>query len=264
MKKKIVTIGLILIAFILIVYGISQIRKANIPLEKAIVFLNTKGYKSMEAEGFGTISLYYYNVSHFDESAFSSTISLIDDEKGILNNINYTITNLEVENDIQLKRMNIILNLDVFNQFTINKIKLGTTNDLIFEVGQLELERHTFSSESTPQGYQITVSSFSDLVQSSSYQKYNISIRNNSSQNIQVGSFKAGISEIVNELLEIGKTIELSIDCTSYFDADYVLVNGFITYSYDDQTYGIHLEPMAYFRPLSGSDLINFIVERTT
>lgn len=264
MKKKIVSMLLILTALALIGYGISQIRKANTPLEKAIVFLTTKGYKSIQSEGFGTLSLYYYNVSQYDESVFSSTVSLIDNTRGTINNLSYSVTDLEVENDIQLKRINIILNLEMYNQFTIHQIKLGGTAELVFEVGELELEKYTFASESTPQGYQITVSSFSDLVQSPSYQKYNISIRNNSNQSIQIERFKAGSSLNVNQLLDIGNVINLNIDCTSYFDADYVLVNGVITYSYHDQEYGLHLESMSFFRTLSGSDLIKYITERMT
>lgn len=262
MKRKFLSTLLILTALALIWFGISQIRKANKPLEKAIVFLNTKGYKSIESEGFGTLSLYYYNVSQFDESGFSTTVSLMDNTRGIISNLSYSITDLEVENDIQLKRINIILNLEMYSQFTIHKIKLGNNDDLIFEVGELELEKHSFVGEPTPQGYQITVSSFSDLVQSPSYQKYNISIRNNSNQHILIESFKAGTSINVNELLEIGNAINLNINCASYFDADYILVNGVVTYSYDDQEYGLHLEPMSFFRTLSGTDLIKYITDR--
>lgn len=186
----------------------------------------------------------------------------MDNTRGTINHLNYTITDLEVENDIQLKRINIILNLEVYNQFTIHQIQLGSASELIFEVGELELEKHTFVSETTPQGYQITVSSFSDLVTSPSYQKYNISILNNSNQDIQINGFKAGNSLTVDELLDKGNVINLNIDCSSYFDADYVLVNGVITYSYDNQTYGLHLEPMSYFRTYSGSDLIQYITGR--
>lgn len=261
MKKNIlITIILVIASLGLVIGGFLMIQNAQKALEKDIVFLETRGYIGVEKNGFGIISLTYFNVNDYDESVFDSTVVIIDHQGQAIEELSYQISILETYDLFVKKSITIALNLNDYEAFTIEKIMLSKALDIKFEIGSVAIVKQSRESESTPQGYQVTISSFSSIPTSPSYQTYTIEVENQSNHDIWIEDFIAGNTEIVNQTLGVSETMNVSIDCSDYFSAKHVIIGGFMTYTHNNQEYSIVLDQMSYQHIMTEAEMVAYIV----
>lgn len=251
MKKVTIIVILFIGVFASSIIGTKLINQNNQEVEPQIVFIETKGYINIDLTGHGIIQLFYYNINNYDESTLSNTLTLISDQQEEIYDLNYTIQTNDTYEFYTKKMIVIQVDLTMYESFNVTKIKFRESLNQVYEIGLLTLQKNNRQSEHTIQGYQVTVSSFSDIPTSKNYQKYVIEILNNSNHAIYLQEIKVGQTVEINQTLDIQQSINIEVDCSSFFDVDYVLVNGYINYISDQNEYTLYL------------DQINYLVEST-
>jgi len=261
MKKVTIITMLIIGVFASFIVGIKLIYQNNQEVEPQIVFIETKGYINIDSTGYGIIQLFYYNINNFDESTLSNTLTLISDQEEEIYDLNYTIHTSDTYEFYTKKRIVIPVDLTMYESFNVTKIKFRESSNQVYEIGLLTLQKNNRQSEQTLQGYQVTISSFSDIPTSKNYQKYVIEIVNNSNHSIYLQEIKVGQTVEINQTLDIQQSIEIEVDCSSFFDVDYVLVNGYINYISEQNEYTLNLDQINYLVESTESEVMSLINE---
>lgn len=261
MKKVTIITMLIIGVFASFIVGIKLIYQNNQEVEPQIVFIETNGYINIDSTGYGMIQLFYYNINNFDESTLSNTLTLISDQEEEIYDLNYTIHTSDTYEFYTKKRIVIPVDLTMYESFNVTKIKFRESSNQVYEIGLLTLQKNNRQSEQTLQGYQVTISSFSDIPTSKNYQKYVIEIVNNSNHSIYLQEIKVGQTVEINQTLDIQQSIEIEVDCSSFFDVDYVLVNGYINYISEQNEYTLNLDQINYLVESTESEVMSLINE---
>jgi len=261
MKKVTIITMLIIGVFASFIVGIKLIYQNNQEVEPQIVFIETNGYINIDSTGYGMIQLFYYNINNFDESTLSNTLTLISDQEEEIYDLNYTIHTSDTYEFYTKKMIVIPVDLTMYESFNVTKIKFRESSNQVYEIGLLTLQKNNRQSEQTLQGYQVTISSFSDIPTSKNYQKYVIEIVNNSNHSIYLQEIKVGQTVEINQTLDIQQSIEIEVDCSSFFDVDYVLVNGYINYISEQNEYTLNLDQINYLVESTESEVMSLINE---
>lgn len=261
MKKVTIIVILFIGVFASSIIGTKLINQNNQEVEPQIVFIETKGYINIDLTGHGSIQLFYYNINNYDESTLSNTLTLISDQEEEIYDLNYTIQTNDTYEFYTKKMIVIQVDLTMYESFNVTKIKFRESLNQVYEIGLLTLQKNNRESEHTIQGYQVTISSFSDIPTSINYQKYVIEILNDSNHAIYLQEIKVGQTVEINQTLDIQQSINIEVDCSSFFDVDYVLVNGYINYISEQNEYTLYLDQMNYLVGLTELEVMSLINE---
>ncbi len=260
MNKKYLVPSIFFIIFIILgVLGIIMISNQDDELSSEIIFVDTEGYVAVGANGYSSLTLYYFNVEDFEED-FNDTLMLLDDEGKTIDQLSYTSQVVDTFDKFTLKTMTIAIRMDEMNTFNIKQISFG--EDVIYNVGNIVLEKTDSNSEVIEQGYNITISSFTHNEASENYQRYAVEFDNQSNHSITINQVIAGNVETINQELATNQKMEYSVDCSNYFDATSVIVGGRLEYQYNGVIYSIILDPMYYLDSMTEAQMYAYIMSR--